>query len=80
MKEDGYDQVRDQFVPHVRNFLECVKSRANPASDLASSHRTTVSCHLANIAMKVGRTLVWDGGKQDVVDDAARTGKDVDGT
>ena len=55
LKEDGFEQVRDQFVPHVRNFLDCVKSRAVPASDLESSHRTAIPCHLANIAMKVGR-------------------------
>jgi predicted dehydrogenase len=70
MKEDGYEQVRDQFAPHVRNFVDCVRSRAQPASDLASSHRTSISCHLANIAMRVGRVLRWDGAKQDVVDDA----------
>ena len=58
LKEDGYDQVRDQFEPHVRNFVDCVKSRKTPISDLASSHRSSVPCHLANISMKVGRTLV----------------------
>jgi predicted dehydrogenase len=70
LKEDGFEQVRDQFVPHVRNFLDCVKSRAQPASDLASSHRSTLPCHLANISMKLGRSLRWDDAKQDVVADA----------
>ena len=42
LKEDGYDQVRDQFEPHVRNFVDCVKSRKTPVSDLASSHRSSV--------------------------------------
>ena len=70
MKEEGFEQVRDQFAPHVRNFVDCVRSRATPASDLASSHRTSISCHLANIAMKVGRMVQWDAGKQDVVGDA----------
>jgi predicted dehydrogenase len=69
LKQDGYDQVRDQFVPHVRNFVDCVKSRATPVSDLASSHRSSVSCHLANISMKLGRTLRWDQQSQDVVGD-----------
>ena len=69
LKEDGYEQVRDQFVPHVRNFVDCVKSRATPVSDLASSHRSSVPCHLANISMKLGRTLRWDEQKQDVVGD-----------
>jgi predicted dehydrogenase len=69
LKEEGFEQVRDQFAPHVRNFVECIKSRATPASDLASSHLTTTSCHLANISMKVGRTLRWDAATQDVVGD-----------
>ena len=62
--------MRDQFVPHVRNFLDCVKSRATPASDLASSHRTSLPCHLANLSMKLGRSLRWDDARQDVVGDA----------
>jgi predicted dehydrogenase len=70
LKEEGFEQVRDQFVPHVRNFLDCVKSRAVPASDLLSSHRTAIPCHLANISMKVGRVLRWDDAKGDVVNDA----------
>ena len=69
LKEDGFEQVRDQFVPHVRNFLDCVKSRATPTSDLASSHRTSLPCHLANISMKLGRALRWDEQRQDVVGD-----------
>jgi predicted dehydrogenase len=69
VQESGYDQVRDQFVPHVRNFLDCVKSRQAPISDLASSHRSSVPCHLANLALRLGRTLQWDEAKQDVVAD-----------
>ena len=61
--------MRDQFVPHVRNFLDCVKSRQTPISDLASSQRASVPCHLANLALRLGRTLRWDDAKQDVVGD-----------
>jgi predicted dehydrogenase len=69
LKEEGFDQVRDQFVPHVRNFIDCVKSRALPAADLLSSHRTAIPCHLANVALKVGRVLRWDDDKGDVASD-----------
>jgi predicted dehydrogenase len=69
IKDEGYQQVRDQFVPHVRNFVECVKSRQQPISDLASSHRTSVACHLANIAMRVGRVVRWDERSQSIVGD-----------
>ncbi|MHB1557884.1 MAG: Gfo/Idh/MocA family protein [Isosphaeraceae bacterium] len=45
---------------HVRNFLDCVKSRAKPTSDIEIAHRSTNTCHLGNIAYKVGRKLEWD--------------------
>jgi predicted dehydrogenase len=69
LKESGYDQVRDQFAPHVRNFLDCVKSRKAPVSDLAGGHNSSVPCHLANLALRLGRSLRWDDAKQDVVGD-----------
>jgi predicted dehydrogenase len=70
LEDRGYEQVRDQFRPHVRNFLDCVKSRGTPIADLESGHRSVTSCHLANIAMKLGRVVRWDAEKEDVVDDA----------
>jgi len=70
LTDTGYEQVRDQFVPHVRDFLDCVKSRRAPVSDLPSAHRTTTACHLANIAARVGRVIRWNDTSQDIVDDA----------
>jgi predicted dehydrogenase len=70
LRDGGYEQVRDQFRPHVRNFLDCVKSRQAPVADLESGHRSVTSCHLANIAMKLGRVVRWDAAKEDVVGDA----------
>ena len=67
--DEGYEQVRDQFVPHVRNFIECIRTRAQPVSDLAGAHRTATACHLANVAMRVGRAVRWDEGTQDIVGD-----------
>jgi predicted dehydrogenase len=45
---------------HVRNFIDCLKSRALPTSDIEIAHRSTNTCHLGNIALKVGRKLNWD--------------------
>jgi predicted dehydrogenase len=67
--DDGYEQVRDQFRPHVRNFLDSVKSRAQPVSDLASAHQTSIACHLANIAARLGRVVNWDADRNAVVGD-----------
>jgi predicted dehydrogenase len=71
IKDDGYEQVRDQFVPHVRDFLAAIKSRRPPVSDLASAQRTATACHLANVAMRVGRVVRWDTAANDVVGDPA---------
>ncbi len=68
--DEGYEQVRDQFVPHVRNFLDSVRSRKQPIADLETGHRTAIACHLANIAADVGRTIRWDEAAGDIVGDA----------
>ena len=61
---------REQFKLHVRNFLDCVKSRQTPLSDLASAHRVSTACHLANLSLRLGRKLRWDAAKETIVGDA----------
>jgi Oxidoreductase family, C-terminal alpha/beta domain len=56
--------------PHVRNFLDCMKSRAKPNADVEEGHRTAVMCHLGNISTRLGRTLRWDAEKEQVIGDA----------
>jgi predicted dehydrogenase len=57
---------------HVRNFLDCVKSRSEPAAPVEIGHRTGTLCHLGNIAIRLKSRLAWDpknerfvGGKSD---------------
>jgi len=50
-----------QHVPHVQNFLKCVKSRELPVADIEIGHRTTTACHLGNIALRMEQKLHWDG-------------------
>jgi predicted dehydrogenase len=58
-----------QYVEHAKNFLACVKSRATPNSDLASSHHVSKTCHLANLSLRLGRKLRWDDQTEAVVGD-----------
>jgi predicted dehydrogenase len=67
--EDRSGSQDEQFTRHVRNFLDCVKSRETPISDLTSSHRVSTMCHLANLSLRLGRKLRWDAVRQDVIDD-----------
>mgnify|MGYP005834223515 CR=1 FL=1 len=54
---------------HARHFLDCVKSRQRPVADVEDGHEVSVACHLANLSMKLGRKLVWDARKEEVVND-----------
>jgi predicted dehydrogenase len=67
--EDRSGSEAEQFTRHVRNFLDCVKSREMPISDLASAHRVSTMCHLANLSLRLRRRLRWDADRQDVIDD-----------
>lgn len=46
--------------PHLRNFLDCIRSGARPSADIAEGHKSTLLCHVGNIAWRVGRTLNCD--------------------
>jgi predicted dehydrogenase len=48
-------------VPHVQNFIDCIKSRDKPYCDLETvGHPASVLCHAGNIAARVGRKLTLD--------------------
>ncbi len=59
----------EQSGPHVRNFLDCVKTRQRPNADIEDGHRTNTVCRLGNVAYRTGRTLRWDAAKEQVVGD-----------
>ena len=54
---------------HIRNWLDCIKSREKPVADVEIGHRSTTVCHLGNIARWVGRRLRWDPVKEEFVGD-----------
>ncbi len=68
--EDRSGKVSEQFVLHVRDFLDGVKSRKEPISDLESAHRVATACHLANVSLRLGRKLRWDAEREEIVGDA----------
>jgi hypothetical protein len=70
VKDDTGDASLD-YVRHARNFLDCIRSRQQPASDLESGHQIATTCHLANISLKVGRKVVWDAEHEQIIGDPA---------
>ncbi|HEY8504243.1 MAG TPA: Gfo/Idh/MocA family oxidoreductase [Gemmataceae bacterium] len=73
--EDNSGDTRAQLRDHVRNFLDCVKSRGTPVSDLESGHRVATMCHLANLSLRLGRKLRWDAEKETIPGDAEAAGR-----
>ncbi|MEM7231935.1 MAG: gfo/Idh/MocA family oxidoreductase, partial [Planctomycetota bacterium] len=52
-----------------RDFLDCVKSRKDPYFPVDKGHRVSSLCHLANIAIELGRPLKWDPDAETFPDD-----------
>ncbi len=52
INNSGYD--------HVRNFIDCVKSRKRTISDVEIGHRSTSACLLGNVSFRSQKRLVWD--------------------
>ena len=56
---------------HMPNFFECARDRSTPVSDVWTHHRALTTCHLANIAIRLGgRKLTWDPAKEEIVGDS----------
>jgi len=68
--EDRSGDEFDQFKRHARNFLDCVRSRRDPISDLESAHRVVTACHLANLSLRLGRKVRWDAARETIIGDA----------
>ncbi len=79
IEPDKYPEERDEpdfevFAAaanrsHQRDFLAAIESRTNPAADIEQGHMSSASCILANMSMKLGRSLTWDSDKQEAVGD-----------
>jgi len=54
---------------HWTDFLAAIDKRSKPVADIEQGYISTSSCILANLSMKLGRSLTWDAAKQQVVGD-----------
>jgi predicted dehydrogenase len=64
----------DAIVNHMGNFVDCLRTRKQPISDVVSQHRSVTTCHLGNIAMKLGRPLEWNPESEAFVGDEEANG------
>jgi predicted dehydrogenase len=60
----------DYHAGHVRNFLDCVKSRKDPVAEAEIGHKSVTACHLGNIAARLRRYVAWDAKAERITGDA----------
>ena len=54
---------------HVRDFLDCVKTRNQPKTNAEAACYAHIACHGANNALFLGRQLKYDLEKHEYIDD-----------
>ena len=55
--------MADMNVPHWRNFLECIRTRQKPISEIETCVRSSTVCLLANLSMRFRSRIDWDQSK-----------------
>lgn len=58
---------------HMLDFLNAIEKNSRPVADIEEGHISTASCILANMSMKLGRPMVYDPKKREVVGDPEAT-------
>ena len=71
LSEDVFTALRKgkKADNHMGNFIACVKDRGATQSDVFSHHRILTTCHLANIALRLNRTLKWNPETEQITGD-----------
>ncbi len=59
----------DSHLLHVKNFLDSMRSRQRPRSDVEIGHNSMIACHLGNIAYRLGRQVKWDVENERMIGD-----------
>jgi myo-inositol 2-dehydrogenase / D-chiro-inositol 1-dehydrogenase len=54
---------------HIQHFFDCVTNGERPISNVVTQHRSVTACHLANIALRLQRSLKWDPVAETIVND-----------
>ena len=54
---------------HLLDFIDCVKTRATPRSDIEIGHRSTSTALLGNIAYRSGHRIEWDAKNERILGD-----------
>jgi hypothetical protein len=65
-------QMSPMNIPHWKNWLECIRTRQKPTSEIETCVRSSAVCILANVAMRSKLRLDWDENNWTVAQAAAK--------
>lgn len=68
-EKDLEKHVAPAIRGHMQDWLRAIDGGSRPVADIEQGHISTASCILANLSMKLGRSLTWDAQKQRVAGD-----------
>ena len=70
----GLPMEENERKGHWANFLNCVRSRKDPISDVHSHMEMLNLCHLAGISARLDRSLKWDAANEVILGDDQANG------
>ena len=59
--------VDDSTLAHMRNWMECIRSRKTPNADIHAAYNHSVALCMTIAALQSGKRVTFDDKKQDVV-------------
>jgi len=57
----------EETQTHMQNFLDCVRTRKQPNCPFEIGFRSAIACQMAVASYRLGRTVNWDIGKEEIV-------------
>jgi len=66
------NQMREMNVPHWKNWIECIRTRQKPTSEIETCVRSSTVCILGNLAMRYNQRLDWDEANWTVKQDSVK--------
>jgi len=58
---------------HSKNLLDCVRTRQQTVAPVDVAVRSDTLCQLSDIAVRLGRRLIWNPEKEELINDAQAT-------
>ncbi len=68
-EKDLEKHVAPAIRGHMRNFLSCIGTRERPVADIEQGYISSSACIMANMSLKLGRSITWDNASGKIIGD-----------